>query len=474
MSRALTVAVIGGGVTGLAAAHRLQELKRERSKNWQIELFENSARLGGVVETSRRGGFLLEKGPDSFLSEKPAAVDLCRRLGIEDRLIGTRSENRRSFVVRRGRLVPLPRGFYLVAPTRLWPFLGSPLFSWHAKARMLLEPCVPRRDDGDESVAAFVRRRFGRECLERVGQPMIAGIYTGDEERLSIDATFPAFRAFEREKGSVTRGLKERAARRSGVREAGGPRYSLFLSFRGGMGTLVDALESSLRDVSVFMRCPVRAVAAENRRWIVSPENGAPRKVDAVIVCLPAHTAAAVTADVSRELSQLLGSFEYESVVTLNLAYRRSELTRALDGFGFVVPKTEQQTLLACSFSSQKFEGRAPEGDVLLRAFIGGYHGRRALEQSDAELLRAAHAELAVFLGIRSEPLFSELHRHNRSMLQYPLNHRNRTRRIEEETLKLPGLFLAGALEHGPGIPDCVENGRRKAEHAADHLETLQ
>ena len=318
------IAVIGGGIAGLTAAYRLSELKKG-----EISLFEAGSRPGGTIETEARDGFLLEKGPDSFLSEKPSAVQLSKELGLETKLIGTRNENRKSFIVRRGRLIAVPEGFYLISPTQFGPFLSSPLFSALGKIRMGLEVLVPRAGSGgDESIGSFIRRRFGKEALERAGQPMLAGIYTGDPENLSLLATMPRFKELENEYGSVIRGLLAGVSRRKqpALAQASGARYSLFLSYREGMETLTKALAGKIGGQSLKLESPLKEliqVSKTDPRWRLNFADGRSGMFDAVCLALPARAAAEVIKNTAPALSEKLNSIAYESVATVHLAFNR-------------------------------------------------------------------------------------------------------------------------------------------------------
>jgi oxygen-dependent protoporphyrinogen oxidase len=463
------VVIIGGGITGLAAAHRLLEKTRESDAAIELTLLESSNRLGGIVQTTERDGFLLERGPDSFISEKPAALDLTKRLGLESRLIETNSQYRRSFVVSRGRLLPVPEGFHLLAPARFWPFFKSGIFSPAGKVRMALELLVPRAANGtDESLANFVRRRFGREALERMAQPMVGGIYTADPEKLSLRATMPRFLEMERQHGSLIRALRKQNSDAS--RETSGARYSLFLSFDRGMQVLTDELAQQVSNANVSLRLntAVTSVARESGEsgdiWRLTTANGETLVADALCLALPAYTSAQLLANVDSKLAAALSAISYASSATINLAYRREDIPRPLDGFGFVVPFIEGRSLIACSFSSVKFAGRAPADHVLLRAFLGGALQPEALDRSDSELLAAVRKDLRDLLGVNKEPLFAEITRWKQSMPQYDLGHLERVNDIEERLTSLPGLTLAGNAFTGLGISDCIRTGEAAAE----------
>ncbi len=460
------IAVIGGGVSGLAVAYFLSQ-----SGNRDVALFEGSARLGGTVETERTDGFLLEKGPDAFLTEKPEALALSSALGLENDLIGTRAENRRSFIARGNRLLPVPEGFYLMAPLDTGAFLRSSLVSWPGKLRMASEFFLPKKtSDADESIGAFVRRRFGREALDRIAQAMLGGIYTGDPEHLSLRATMPRFLELEQKYGSVIRGLRAEAGKKEAA-AASGPRYGLFASYRGGMQTLTDALVRALPEGVAQTSRAAKKIAfdAGKGEWRVDFEDSSSEFFRAVCLALPARRAATLLKENRPLLAEKLSQISYESVMTLNLAYERKHISNPLNGFGFVVPQVEKKTVIACSYSSQKFEGRAPEGRVLLRAFAGGAFGRAQFEKDDAEVLKSVLSELAAWLGISGKPLFTRLKRYPNAMVQYGLGHLQLVSGIRSLVSETPGLHLAGSSYAGAGIPDCV----REAESEAKKISTF-
>ncbi|HEY6229833.1 MAG TPA: protoporphyrinogen oxidase [Pyrinomonadaceae bacterium] len=474
------VVIIGGGISGLAAAHRLLE----RDAAIDLTLLESSSRLGGIVRTDERDGFLLERGPDSFISEKPAALDLVRRLDLASRLIETNDQHRRSFVVRQARLLPVPEGFHLLAPARVWPFLKTDIFSWPGKARMALEFLLPRRSlngrgaPEDESLADFVRRRFGREALERMAQPMVGGIYTADPEKLSLRATMPRFLDMERDSRSIIRALicgssptvREGSGSSPTVREGSdtsGARYSLFLSFDRGMQVLTDALAARVSQrATVKLNTTANSLARVQggTGWEIKTARDEMLIADAVCLALPAYTSARLLRAVDADLAAELQEISYASSATINLAYKRQDLPHALDGFGFVVPFIERRSIMACSFSSVKFAGRAPVGQVLLRAFAGGALQPEMFELNDSELLARVRADLRDLLGIREPPLFAEVSKWPRSMPQYHLGHLERVQRIKERAAALQGLVLAGNAYSGLGIPDCISSGEAAAE----------
>src|SRR5213594_2047908 len=395
----LKLVIVGGGITGLAAAHRAVEVARERSTALDLTVIEARARLGGTIATERAGGFLIEAGPDSFLSEKPWALGLCRRLGVEDRLVRTDDRFRKVFVWRAGRLHPLPDGFQLLAPTKLGPFVRSGLFSWRGKLRMALDLALPRGVRDDESLGAFVRRRLGREALERVAQPLVAGIYTADPDDLSLAATMPRFRELERRDRSVILGLW-RAARRAPLDGTSGARWSLFVTFQNGMEELVTTLASRLPPGATLLKQRLDEIERRGGRWRVVSAEGAAVEADRVIVTAESYTTGRLLRYVDPALATLLGEIPYASSATVTLGYRRGDVPNPLDGFGFVVPRTERRAVLACTFSSVKYPGRAPEGYVLLRCFVGGALDEGILQSEDATLVSRARDELRQALGV--------------------------------------------------------------------------
>lgn len=471
MSNLKQVVVIGAGVSGLAFANRLREIAQEHAYPLEVRVFDAAPHAGGTLRTETRDGFLIEKGPDSFLSERPWGVELIRRLGLENELIGTETAFRRTFVTRGRGLYGLPDGFYLIAPREVAPFLMTPLFSPLGKLRMLAERWLPpTRSASDESVASFIRRRFGVEALERVGQPMIAGVYSGDPEKLGILSTMPRFRELETEYGSVIRGLRAQAKKNDRVSgQTRGPRYSLFVTLKKGMQTLTDELARRLGKTSLCLGFKAVSLSFEpgSARWTIVSESGERIQADALCLAVPACTASRWLRDTAPELAHRLGDLSYESVATLNLAFDSAQIAHPLDGFGFVVPRSERRSLMACTFVHRKFSGRAPEGKALLRAFIGGAFGREYFGKPDAELERAVLKDLTQLLGIRGGPLFSTLERYPQTLPQYGVGHREWVRTIEEETNRYPGLILTGSSYRGTGIPDCVHDAERKAEAAA-------
>ena len=461
----MRLVVVGAGISGLAAAHRAVERAREQGRSLELTVLEGADRVGGTIQTEQRDGFLVEGGPDSFLSEKPWALALCQRIGLEERLMRTDDRFRRTFVVWGGRLHPLPEGFQLLAPTRLAPLLASGLFSWPGKLRMACDLVLPRGGDPDESLGTFVRRRLGREALERVAQPLVAGIYTADPDELSLSATMPRFVEMERRERSVILALW-RAARKAPAQHAGtsGARWSLFVTLARGMDELVQALAARLPPGAVRLKERVTGVARESGRWRIATASGGAHEADALVLAPEAHQAARMLRYVDPALTHLLEGIPHASSATVSLAYRRADVRHPLDGFGFVVPHAERRPIIACTFSSVKYAGRAPDGHVLLRVFLGGALNEGVLQGDDATLVRTAREQIGPLLGITAEPELARVARHARAMPQYHVGHAARAAAIEQAVSRHPGLRLVGGAYRGVGIADCVRSGEEAAE----------
>lgn len=472
------VAVIGGGISGLSAAHRLLSADRPAS----VVLYESSRRLGGIIRTEEADGFLMELGPDSFITNKPAGVALCEELGYTPQLIDTDARYRRSLVLSRGRPIPVPEGFMLMAPEKPLSLLMSPVLSVSGRLRLLAEYFIPGRPaGGDESLASFVRRRFGAEALDRLVQPLIGGIYTSDPERLSLRATLPRFPEMEEAFGSVIRGVlaQRRAARkRGGGAEASssGARYGLFTTPAKGLGDLIGVLEQRLRsrpEMTFRTGTPVQNVAPvetgiPGTRWRVRSAAGA-EDFDAVISTLPAWASAELLSD--ERLAGLRGSLRsipYAGSALIVSGHQLEDFEHPMDAFGLVVPAVERRRILAVSFSSRKFLNRAPAGQIVLRTFVGGAMQPELLELDNAQLLQAVHEELTSIFGMRREAMFAEVVRYPKAMPQYEVGHAERVAAIERELHSWKGLHLAGSGYYGVGIPDSIASGRRAADQSLE------
>lgn len=469
-SKTWRVAVIGGGLSGLAAAHRLAELCTCNNRPLDLVVYEAGVRAGGVVETrTLMGQYRVELGADSFITNKPWAVDLCRRLGIADRLISTDARYRRSLVLRHGKPLPVPDGFQLLAPVDIRAVLHSSIFSWPGKLRMALEYLVPRGgSEADESLAHFVRRRFGNEALERLVQPLVGGIYTSDPEKLSLRATLPRFLEMEREHRSLIRALNRQKEIGCGDDStASGARYGLFATPAGGISELVDALLAKVASAAnVRLETEVQQVVphADGRGFILELPAGTQAHFDAVVVALPAYRAARLIDGFAARAAAALDSIEYASTAIVISGHRLADVRHPLDAFGLVVPAIEKRKILAVSFTSRKFPNRAPEGCVQLRTFVGGAMQPELLDRSDDDIKLLVQRELEEIFGVTWRPEFMYLARWMRSMPQYHVGHLDVVASIEREMATFPNLALAGNALYGVGIPDSIHSGELAAE----------
>jgi oxygen-dependent protoporphyrinogen oxidase len=453
----IDVAIVGAGIAGLTAAYELQR------RGLAIRVLEAAPRTGGVILTERFDGWVVDAGPDSMLVQKPAAVALCRELGIGDRLISTLAP-RTAYVLRDGALHPIVDGSFLGFPVRATALAWSPLLTWSGKLRVACEAVVPRGAPvDDESIAAFVRRRFGEEALDYIAEPLLAGIHAGDVERLSIRALFPRLWEAERQSGSVLRAFRALQVRPSP--------QGAFVSLPGGLGDLVDALCRALGDDIV-----VSSRVGELRRagTYVLECVGARVEASAVILAVPAYAAANLLRALDTTLAGLCDGVAYASTATVAFGYRRDQVGRPLAGSGFVVPRVERNPLLAATWVTSKWPGRAPQGHILLRGFLGGGRDPHRLDRSGEELTETARRALEDVLDIQGAPLFSRLYRWSRLSPQYDVGHLQRVAAIDQRTSTIPGLFLTGSGFRAIGIPDCIADGRESAARAAAYIATTQ
>jgi protoporphyrinogen/coproporphyrinogen III oxidase len=466
------VVVIGGGITGLTTAHRLLSTARQKgAPPFAVTLLEERARLGGNIQTERSGGFVIDGGPDSFVIARPHATALCRELGLGDRLISTTERNRRVLVRHGGVLHPLPEGVVLTIPTRVLPLVKSKLFSWPGKARMGLDLLLRRGSAADPSIGEFIRRRLGQEALDRLAAPLLGGIYAGDVDGLSLRSTFPQLLEMEQKYGSLIRGaLAQRAALAHG-RAQGGPPASPFHSLLGGMGELIDALAASIEKAGGDLRLGARVEAIGRAPSAQNGSSGSSSRLavrvataggsesleaDEVVVTTPAYVAADALAELDGELAAELRRIPYVSTATIALGYARADVPHALDAVGLIIARGEPRRALAATFISSKWVGRAPEGTVLLRIFVGGHRDPAAVALGDDDLVTLAREELGALLGVRARPITARVFRFERSNPQPVVGHGERVRTLRGIASRHPGLHLAGAAFDGVGIPDCV------------------
>jgi oxygen-dependent protoporphyrinogen oxidase len=460
------VVIVGGGIAGLAAAYRLKTLAPELA----IVLLESEHRLGGKILTERVDGFVIEGGPDSFLAAKPHGLGLCRELGLEGRLCGTNENTRRAYVMRGGKLYELPEGLTGLIPSRLGPMLKTGLISPLGKLRMALNYILPpRRAEGDESLAAFIRRQLGREVYERLVEPLMSGIYAGDGEQLSLDATFPQLRQAELEHGSLIKGIL--AVKEKAPPAPNGRHPSAFLTPVTGMAEMVEALEARLRGVEIRLGMRVSHVDADSIGYELTLESSETLRAESVILATPAYISADLISGLDPQLANSLRAIPYVSTVTVSVAYPLPDIPHPLEGYGYIIPRAEQRPVLACTWASTKFPGRAPEGYMLMRAFIGRAGEEDALNRTD-DLLNLVRDELWSTLGITAPPLLHRIFPWPKAMPQYTLGHPQRLAAIDRQLAAHPGLFVAGNAYRGLGIPDCIASGEAAAEKASAFLKT--
>jgi len=460
------IAIVGGGISGLSAAFYLEKA-RASGAELEYTLFESGQRLGGSMYSDHVEGCLVEAGPDSFLTEKPWALTLCKELGIADQLIGSNDRQRKTYIVVNGRLVVMPDGLMFMVPTRLAPTALSPLFSWNTKMRMareLLHPPRPMHDD--ETVAELVERHFGPEVVDRLADPLLSGVYGGDAAKLSARAVLPRFVEMEEKYGSLTRAMLAAHKKMKGVGHKQPPR-PLFTSLKDGMQQLVDAILERLDPESIRMRSHVRRVYPADGGWRVSLEMTGDERFDAVILATPANVAGTLLDGVDRGLARNLLDIAYSSSVTVTLGYYMDQLKVLPPGFGFLVPRSEGTRMLACTFVHNKFPHRAPAGKGILRCFLGGARDEAVLALTDDEILETVHRELRDIVRLDARPMFARVYRWRGAMAQYESGHIARVGRIEKRVSEIPGLALAGNAYHGIGVPDCIRSGMEAARAVA-------
>jgi protoporphyrinogen/coproporphyrinogen III oxidase len=464
----MRVAIIGGGIAGLAAAYEL-DVARRAGADIRYELFEAGERLGGVIASSVVDGTVIERGPDSFLTEKPAALELCRELGLESQFVASDDARRRTYIVVRNRLVEMPDGLMFLVPTKLLPTLTTPLFSWWTKLRMafeLLRMQGPRHED--ESVATLVERHYGRQVVDRLADPLLSGIYGGDAAQLSAQAVLPRLVDMEAKYGSLTRGMLVEMASRPRVDAEDGEvvpaKPATFTTLRGGLQQLVDAVVRRLDAGALHTNSKVGMLTRFIDGWSIAGTGAeASATFDAVIVATPAWAAADLVCGVDAELGKALDEIPYSSSITVNLIFDGIDLDPLPPGFGFLVPRTEGRAMLACTFIDRKFPGRTAPGKTVLRVFVGGVRNAALMDESDDVIAEIVLRELFEILAISAVPELVEIQRWPRAMAQYSLGHKERQERIKSRLAALPGLELVGNAYDGIGISDCIRLGRGAA-----------
>ena len=462
------IAIIGGGISGLSAAFALEE-KRRVGTPLEYVLYESSPRLGGVLVTDRVEGCLVEAGPDSFITEKPWAADLCKKIGLGDQLIGSNDADRKTYILAAGKLVVMPDGLMFMVPTKILPTVFSPLFSVRTKLRMAAEWFhPPHKASADETVAAMVERHYGPEMVDRLADPLLSGVYGGEASQLSVRAVLARFAEMEAQHGSLGRAML--AARKKMAAASKGPARPLFTSLKDGMQQMVDALLARIDANALRPSSPVESVLPQDGGWTVSAGYQSDH-FDALIIATPARAASALLRLADENLSRELGEIGYSSSVTVTLGYDEAVRRSLPPGFGFLVPRSEGRRMLAATFVHNKFPHRAPENRALIRCFLGGARDEQILEQTDEHILGIVRGELKQIIGLTAEPLFTRVYKWRAAMAQYSVGHLERLERIATLRQNLPGLALAGNGFHGIGVPDCVRSGTEAASFVMNALD---
>ena len=456
------IAIIGGGISGLSAAYALEE-KRKSAVPLEYVLFESSTRLGGVLVTDHVDGCIVEAGPDSFLTEKPWATDLCKQIGLGDQLIGSNDSDRKTYIVTNRKLVVMPDGLMFMVPTKIIPTVLSPLFSWRTKFRMAAEWFhPPHKATADETVAQMVERHYGPEMVDLLADPLLSGVYGGEASQLSVRSVLPRFADMESQYGSLGRAML--ASRKKIKAASKGPARPLFTSLKDGMQQMIDALVARLDANALRTTSPVESLLpqSDGGGWTVCARYKTNR-FDAVILATPAQAGAAVLRGSNEKLAQELAGIQYGSSVTVTLGYDEKVRRSLPPGFGFLVPRSEGRRMLAATFVHNKFPHRAPENRAIVRCFLGGARDEQILQSSQEEILEIVRRELREIIGLIAEPLFARVYKWKSAMAQYTVGHLERLQRIESLRQQLPTLALAGNGYSGIGVPDCVRSGTEAA-----------
>ncbi len=464
--------IIGAGISGLSCAYELSRL----CPDMKIRILERESRAGGVIKTLRKDGLLFECGPESFSTLKPEVMSLAASLNIRQRVISTAESNRRSFVSLNGELHALPDGFMMIAPSNLWSFAKSKIFSLQGKLRMAMDMAIPAcTASEDESLSSFVRRRLGDEALTKLAEPMIGGIYGGDPDLLSASCTIPQLVQLEKKYGSIIRGLMEGKKKESAATKSAGPRYGVLASFDEGISVLSDNILKALPDSCLQLSKDVMHISSGRNgcRWNVLCADNSSYDADFIVLATPAEHAGVILSEINPLVSDKLYKIRRSPAIIINIVYNSEQIKRNLNGFGFVVPRVEGTVISACSFSSIKFEGRSGSDKVLMRIFTGGSLKSNVMEHTDSELLRICHEELQKLLQIEGQPVMHVISRYDAAIPQYMVGHAALVEQIEEDLRLSPGIYLAGNSYTGVGLPDCVKSGMSAAKVISEMAKQL-
>ena len=465
------IAVIGGGISGLAAAYSLEEMAQRKGKSISITLFEKNNRIGGNILTERVGDFLIEGGPDCFLSENPWAIQLCERLGMGESLLRTNDEYRKTYILLNGHLHELPEGVILMIPTEIFPLLKSNLISLSGKIRMGMELFIPKKESSaDESLSQFVRRRLGQEALDKIVAPLVAGVHAEDPDTMSVKSRFPRFVQMEEEYGSLIKGMiaKRREMRRAGSK-GNKPKYTMFMTLKDGLSEMPATIVQNLKMTKILTN---REVAGVDKRDIfkISLKNGEVLDADTVVFATPSYETASLLTGINDSISALLNKIPYASTATVSLAFKKESISNPMNGFGFLVPRVENRRIMGASWVSRKFSYRTPDDSILIRCFIGGSRNEELVFLDDKDMLKMIREELRDVMGISAEPILTRIYRWEKAMPQYIIGHDERVSRIEQSISKYPDMFVTGSAYRGGGISECIKNAQLTAESVLKYL----
>lgn len=466
------IVIVGGGIAGLAAAVHLKSGAKAYGKNADITLIEKNNRIGGKILTEKLGNYLIEGGPDSFLPEKVWSVNLARHLGLEPEMLPSNDKFKGTFIYSNRRLHSLPEGVMLMVPTSFWPMAKSSLISWPGKLRMGMEVLIPKRKEiSDESLASFVTRRLGRECLEKIAEPLVAGIHTSNPDNMSVLATFPRFVQMEQKSGSLIMGMvaamktRTHASHNAPPPKTGAAKLTFSMSFRNGMGELAQACADRIGKDSIRLGASVKAVAPKGGGYAVTLESGEILDADHVVLASAAYDSADMIRSMDADLADRMNKIEWSSSGTVTVVFRKSDVRVPLNGFGFIVPRIEGRRINASTYSSIKWSYRAPDDTVMVRVFVGGGHHEELVHDlDDAGTVRTVLEELDVVLGLKADAQFSKVYRWKRGMPKYTVGHLERIKDIDRLMSAHPGLHLIGCSYKGIGIGDCVHEAEIAAE----------
>ena len=465
------IVIIGGGISGLATAYSLEERAKREGKSVSITLLEKKNQIGGNILTERVGDFLIEGGPDCFLSEKPWAIQLCERLGMGESLLRTNDEYRKTYILWNGHLHELPEGVILMIPTEIFPLLKSNLITLSGKIRMGMELFIPKKESSDdESLSQFVCRRLGQEALDKIAAPLVAGVHAEDPDTMSVKSRFPRFVQMEEEYGSLIKGMiaKRREMRRAGSK-GNKPKYTMFMTLKDGLSEMPATIVQNLKMTKILTN---REVADVDKRDIfkISLKNGEVLDADTVVFATPSYETARLLTGINDSISALLSKIPYTSTATVSLAFKKESISNPMNGFGFLVPRQEKRRITGATWVSRKFSDRSPDDSVLIRCFIGGSHNEKLVFLNDKDMIEMVKGELRDIMGITSEPLLTRIYRWEKAMPQYTIGHEERLSALNQKLSEYPGMFLTGSSYRGSGISECIKDGQLTAESVLKYL----